>query len=179
MFTALILFLALSTRVSAIPVPSSPVQTTRLGSRPIEPPRTGDDPRSLIFPLYGTSYDYNSLAPERRGILEIEATVHGNANGVRGRGLLDAPWDVNPTTGHGFFDVEERSFPPPKGKNVVIEKTFGAPTLTNDGVSISKEVGLPVKKVGSTQDQTPKKSRRGFESPGGRLDKENPGLRRA
>ena len=30
----------------------------------------------------------------------------------------------------------------PKGRNVVIEKKFGAPTITNDGVSIAKEIEL-------------------------------------
>ena len=30
----------------------------------------------------------------------------------------------------------------PKGRNVVLEKKFGAPTITNDGVSIAKEVEL-------------------------------------
>ncbi len=30
----------------------------------------------------------------------------------------------------------------PKGKNVVIEKTYGSPTITNDGVSIAKEIEL-------------------------------------
>ncbi|MDE3064162.1 MAG: chaperonin GroEL, partial [Acidobacteriota bacterium] len=30
----------------------------------------------------------------------------------------------------------------PKGRNVVIGKKFGAPTITNDGVSIAKEVEL-------------------------------------
>src|SRR6516164_8032672 len=30
----------------------------------------------------------------------------------------------------------------PKGRNVVIEKKFGAPTITNDGVTIAKEVEL-------------------------------------
>src|SRR5580698_3123431 len=34
----------------------------------------------------------------------------------------------------------------PKGRNVVIEKKFGAPTITNDGVSIAREVEL-VKEV--------------------------------
>ncbi|MGZ8734103.1 MAG: TCP-1/cpn60 chaperonin family protein, partial [Acidimicrobiia bacterium] len=28
----------------------------------------------------------------------------------------------------------------PKGRNVVLEKKWGAPTITNDGVSIAKEV---------------------------------------
>ena len=30
----------------------------------------------------------------------------------------------------------------PKGRNVVLDKGFGAPTITNDGVSIAKEVEL-------------------------------------
>ena len=30
----------------------------------------------------------------------------------------------------------------PKGRNVVLEKSYGAPTITNDGVSIAKEVEL-------------------------------------
>ncbi|RKX56329.1 MAG: chaperonin GroEL [Thermotoga sp.] len=30
----------------------------------------------------------------------------------------------------------------PKGKNVVLEKSFGSPTITNDGVSIAKEIEL-------------------------------------
>jgi chaperonin GroEL len=33
----------------------------------------------------------------------------------------------------------------PKGRNVVIDKGFGAPTITNDGVSIAKEVELEEK----------------------------------
>src|ERR1700742_2799035 len=30
----------------------------------------------------------------------------------------------------------------PKGRNVVIEKRFGAPTITRDGVTVAKEIGL-------------------------------------
>ena len=30
----------------------------------------------------------------------------------------------------------------PKGRNVVLDKKWGAPTITNDGVSIAKEVDL-------------------------------------
>ena len=30
----------------------------------------------------------------------------------------------------------------PKGRNVVIEKSFGAPVITNDGVTIAKEIEL-------------------------------------
>ena len=32
--------------------------------------------------------------------------------------------------------------PGPKGRNVVLDKKFGAPTITNDGVSIAKEIEL-------------------------------------
>jgi chaperonin GroEL len=39
----------------------------------------------------------------------------------------------------------------PKGRNVVLEKKWGAPTITNDGVSIAKEIELedPEEKVGA------------------------------
>ena len=30
----------------------------------------------------------------------------------------------------------------PKGRNVVLEKSYGAPTITNDGVTIAKEIEL-------------------------------------
>ncbi|MCW5830641.1 MAG: chaperonin GroEL, partial [Deltaproteobacteria bacterium] len=30
----------------------------------------------------------------------------------------------------------------PKGRNVVIEKTFGSPTITKDGVTVAKEVDI-------------------------------------
>src|SRR4051794_23653364 len=30
----------------------------------------------------------------------------------------------------------------PRGRNVVLDKKFGAPTITNDGVSIAKEIEL-------------------------------------
>src|SRR6185295_11106965 len=30
----------------------------------------------------------------------------------------------------------------PKGRNVVLDKKFGAPTITNDGVTIAKEIEL-------------------------------------
>jgi chaperonin GroEL len=39
----------------------------------------------------------------------------------------------------------------PKGRNVVLEKKWGAPTITNDGVSIAKEIDLedPYQKIGA------------------------------
>ncbi|MEC9236890.1 MAG: TCP-1/cpn60 chaperonin family protein, partial [Pseudomonadota bacterium] len=33
----------------------------------------------------------------------------------------------------------------PKGRNVVIDKSFGAPRITKDGVSVAKEIELPNK----------------------------------
>ncbi|MEC8923500.1 MAG: chaperonin GroEL [Actinomycetota bacterium] len=39
----------------------------------------------------------------------------------------------------------------PKGRNVVLDKKWGAPTITNDGVSIAKEIELedPVERIGA------------------------------
>lgn len=39
----------------------------------------------------------------------------------------------------------------PKGRNVVLDKKWGAPTITNDGVSIAKEIELeePFEKIGA------------------------------
>ncbi|MEY2452828.1 MAG: chaperonin GroEL, partial [Acidimicrobiaceae bacterium] len=38
----------------------------------------------------------------------------------------------------------------PKGRNVVLEKKWGAPTITKDGVSVAKEIELedPYEKIG-------------------------------
>src|ERR1700674_1190144 len=39
----------------------------------------------------------------------------------------------------------------PKGRNVVLDKKFGAPTITNDGVTIAKEIELdePCENIGA------------------------------
>ena len=39
----------------------------------------------------------------------------------------------------------------PKGRNVVLDKKWGAPTITNDGVSIAKDIELedPVERIGA------------------------------
>ena len=39
----------------------------------------------------------------------------------------------------------------PKGRNVVLDKTYGAPTITNDGVSIAKKIDLddPYERIGA------------------------------
>ena len=43
----------------------------------------------------------------------------------------------------------------PRGRNVVLEKKWGAPTITNDGVSIAKEIELedPYEKIGAELDR--------------------------
>ena len=38
----------------------------------------------------------------------------------------------------------------PKGRNVVLDKAFGAPTVTKDGVSVAKEIELEARKHGRT-----------------------------
>jgi chaperonin GroEL len=39
----------------------------------------------------------------------------------------------------------------PKGRNVVLDKKFGAPTITKDGVTVAKEVELsdPIENMGA------------------------------
>ena len=39
----------------------------------------------------------------------------------------------------------------PKGRNVVLDKKWGTPTITNDGVSIAKEIDLedPYESIGA------------------------------
>lgn len=33
----------------------------------------------------------------------------------------------------------------PKGRNVVLDKSFGAPVITKDGVSVAREIELEIK----------------------------------
>ena len=33
----------------------------------------------------------------------------------------------------------------PRGRNVIIEKSFGSPTVTKDGVTVAREIELPNK----------------------------------
>ena len=39
----------------------------------------------------------------------------------------------------------------PKGRNVVLDKSFGAPLITNDGVTIAKEIELKEREVSITE----------------------------
>src|ERR1700745_2581510 len=45
----------------------------------------------------------------------------------------------------------------PKGRNVVLDKKFGPPTITNDGVTIAKEIELeePFENVGPSYQKRP------------------------
>ena len=45
----------------------------------------------------------------------------------------------------------------PKGRNVVLDKSFGAPLITNDGVTIAKEIELedPFENMGQRQMMLP------------------------
>jgi chaperonin GroEL len=40
----------------------------------------------------------------------------------------------------------------PKGRNVVLDKKFGSPTITKDGVTVAKEHGRPDGARGGEQD---------------------------
>ena len=44
----------------------------------------------------------------------------------------------------------------PKGRNVVLEKKFGAPVITKDGVTVAKEIDLedPIENLGAKMNQT-------------------------
>ena len=48
----------------------------------------------------------------------------------------------------------------PKGRNVVLDKTYGAPTITNDGVSIAKEIDLDDRTSASAPNWSRKSPRR-------------------
>ena len=41
----------------------------------------------------------------------------------------------------------------PKGRNVVLDKQFGAPLITNDGVTIANRTGRRIRKHGRTAHQ--------------------------
>ena len=45
----------------------------------------------------------------------------------------------------------------PRGRNIVIDKKWGAPTITNDGVTVAKEVELEDPSCGALE-RAPKRS---------------------
>jgi chaperonin GroEL len=53
----------------------------------------------------------------------------------------DAP-RLHPTVRRGVVGTAVKVTLGPKGRNVVLDKKFGAPTITNDGVSIAREIEL-------------------------------------
>jgi chaperonin GroEL len=74
------------------------------------------------------------------GETQMAKIIHFNEDARRGleRGLNILADTVKVTLG-------------PRGRNVVLEKKWGAPTITNDGVSIAKEIELsdPLEKIGA------------------------------
>ena len=59
----------------------------------------------------------------------------------------------------------------PKGRNVVLDKSFGAPLITNDGVTIAKEIELadPFENMGAQRNRSgPGDDQRRYEEPGSR-----------
>ena len=42
----------------------------------------------------------------------------------------------------------------PKGRNVILDKKFGSPSVTKDGVSVAKEIELASKTISNPQKQT-------------------------
>src|SRR5512135_1591508 len=59
-----------------------------------------------------------------------ELSYNTDARSALKRGLDQLAYAVKVTLG-------------PKGRNVVIDRKFGAPTVTKDGVTVAKEVELP------------------------------------
>ena len=53
----------------------------------------------------------------------------------------------------------------PKGRNVVLDKTYGAPTITNDGVSIARKSTLKTRTSASAPSWSRKSPRRPTTSP--------------
>ena len=45
----------------------------------------------------------------------------------------------------------------PKGRNVVLERSFGSPTVTKDGVSVAKEIELKDKPISRLATVSPKR----------------------
>src|ERR1019366_1955188 len=70
---------------------------------------------------------YFSGANEHRGDVRVRFDIRARNKILQGVNILaDA---VTVTLG-------------PKGRNVVLEKSFGAPTVTKDGVTVAKEIEL-------------------------------------
>src|SRR5256885_233351 len=70
---------------------------------------------------------------------------HGSSSSISL--AMDTPSLVIVGAPHFFSSTTLR----PRGRNVVLEKKWGAPTITNDGVSIAKEIELedPYEKIGA------------------------------
>src|SRR4051794_41836803 len=88
----------------------------------------------------GTAPDQKRAIPNPEEHFAMAKTIAYDEEARRGleRGLNSLADAVKVTLG-------------PKGRNVVLEKKWGASTITNDGVSIAKEIELedPYEKIGA------------------------------
>jgi chaperonin GroEL len=90
--------------------------------------RTQNQNSLIEYAKLWVSYERNSL--ERRTILMAKDVIYGiDARSALKRGVDKVADAVKITIG-------------PKGRNVVLDKKYGSPTITNDGVTIAKEIEL-------------------------------------
>src|SRR3954466_14038447 len=134
-----------STRSTAAPRSSTPARSTSCSppatcspswrsdlsplAPPLSPTAPGDPisgPGAVVFP--GTSPPPDPPPIERSGMAKI-IKFNEDARRSLERGVDKLADAVKVTLG-------------PKGRNVVLDKKFGAPTITNDGVTIAREIEL-------------------------------------
>src|SRR3954463_2461079 len=134
-----------STRSTAAPRSSTPARSTSCSppatcspswrsdlsplAPPLSPTAPGDPisgPGAVVFP--GTSLPPDPPPIERSGMAKI-IKFNEDARRSLERGVDKLADAVKVTLG-------------PRGRNVVIDKKFGAPTITNDGVTIAREIDL-------------------------------------
>ena len=119
-----------------VPVPTQRVTSANLGPddgppRPPDNPTSG--PRTDTVPRVGGSEQSELAGSDTQRTHVGHAQRQSILRGVNG--LADA---VKVTLG-------------PKGRNVVLEKKFGSPTITKDGVTVAKEIELkdPLENMGA------------------------------
>src|SRR6201989_2680334 len=95
-------------------------------------------PVALLVPVAGVAPTPPPRAAERTSAMAKMIAFDEDARRGLERGMNQLADAVKVTLG-------------PKGRNVVLEKKWGAPTITNDGVSIAKEIELedPWEKIGA------------------------------
>src|ERR1044071_5435707 len=120
----------------------SPAQSAKQGVGTLRVRVTTQEHDRAMRQSGAAGQDRLALAGGRRGRRPGSKVWHRGAGGAarraRGRGMTQLADAVKVPLG-------------PKGRNVVLEKKWGAPTITNDGVSIAKEIELedPYEKIGA------------------------------